>query len=120
MDMRHVTLFSGETKMGSVEHDELTYDGGSYNMSIEDIEGRAEARRVAARADVEEQLMSGKGPIMDRVVDWLLEGRSIDRAIALMTAGKRDESHAFLDASVEYAVEWQIERVADGETWRLG
>lgn len=106
--------------MSTVEHDELVYDGGSYNMSIEDIEGRQEARLLAARADVEEQLMSGKGPIMDAVVDHLLESRSLDHAIALMVAGKRQESHEYLDEAVEKAVEWQIERIADGETWRLG
>jgi hypothetical protein len=118
--MRQVTHFSGETKIGSVEHDERTYDGGSYNLSIEDIEGRAEARRVAARADVEEQLASGKGPLMDAVVDHLLESRALDHAIALMVAGKREEWQTVLDISVEQEVEWLIERVAEGETWRLG
>jgi hypothetical protein len=105
--------------MGTVEHDERGYDGGNYNLSIEDIEGQNAHRLLTARADVEEQLASGKGPIMDRVVDWLLEGLSIDRAVALMVAGKRDEAHSLMDQDVENAVEWQIERVADGETWRL-
>lgn len=106
--------------MSTVEHDERVYDGGSYNLSIEDIEGRAEARRVAARADVEAQLASGKGPLMDAVVDHLLDGKYLDHAIALMVAGKREQSHAYLDIAVENEVEFLIERVAEGETWRLG
>ena len=106
--------------MSTVEHDELRYDGGSYNMSIEDIEGRAEARRIAARADVEEQLATGKGPLMDAVVDHLLDGKYLDHAIALMVAGKREQPHAYLDIAVEQEVEFLIERVAEGETWRLG
>lgn len=106
--------------MGSAEHDELVYDGGSYNLSIEDIEGRNAQRLFAARADVEEQLASGKGPIMEAVVEHLLDGQFLDHAIALMVAGKREESHAYLDEALEDAVEWQIERIADGETWRLG
>jgi hypothetical protein len=106
--------------MSTVEHDERVYDGGSYNISIEDIEGQAEARRLAARADVEEQLMSGKGPIMDAVVDHLLESKTLDHAIALMVAGKREEWQTVLDISVENEIEWLIERIAEGETWRLG
>jgi hypothetical protein len=106
--------------MSTVEHDERVYDGGSYNLSIEDIEGQNAARLFAARADVEEQLASGKGPIMDAVVDHLLEGRILDQAIALMLHGCRIESHEVLDKAVEDAVEWHIERVAEGETWRLG
>lgn len=106
--------------MSTVEHDERVYDGGSYNMSIEDIEGRNAQRLFAARADVEEQLMSGKGPIMDAVVDHLLDGKYLDSAIALMIAGQRDFAHTYLDKAVEDEVEWLIERVADGETWRLG
>jgi hypothetical protein len=106
--------------MSTVEHDERVYDGGSYNLSIEDIEGRNAQRLFAARADVEEQLASGKGPIMDAVVDWLLDGKMLDYSISLLAAGKRDQAHACLDEAIEQAVEWQIERVAEGETWRLG
>jgi hypothetical protein len=106
--------------MSTVEHDERVYDGGSYNLSIEDLEGRAEARKLTARADVEEQLMSGKGPVMDAVVDHLLDGKYLDHAIALMVAGKREEWQTYLDIAVEQEVEWLIERIADGETWRLG
>jgi hypothetical protein len=105
--------------MGSVEHDELVFDGGSYNMSIEDIEGRNAQRLFAARADVEEQLMTEKGPIMDAVIDHLIEGSILNKAIALMVHGYRQESYEVLDKAVEDAVEWQIERVAEGETWRL-
>lgn len=95
--------------MGSVERDELNYDGGSYGASQEQIDMEHADRRRQAREQVEARLAAGHQGTLDQISDMCWQ--DWDVAVMLLTAGNREEAMTRWTEATERA----IERVIDWE-----
>ncbi len=94
--------------MGSVEGDELRYDGGNRGASQEQVDAEHAAARYEARERVETRIENRHQGTLDAIHDDVNE--VWDEVYRLIVKGRRQEAHALLDKAVESAVEDLIER----------
>lgn len=95
--------------MGSIETDELRYDGGNRGATQAQIDMEDADRRREARERVEKRLDDRDQHTLDCVAEqcW----REWDEVVRLLSKGRRQEAHDLLDTAVDSA----IERVIDAE-----
>ncbi len=94
--------------MGSVEMDELRYDGGNRGATQELIDLEDADRRLEARERVEELVDKRDSHALTSIHDSFCN--VCDEVYRLIVKGERAKAHALLDSAVDDAVDAMVGR----------
>lgn len=89
--------------MGSVEGDELRYDGGNFGMTFEEVEAHNEERRERRRADWKLLLEGGSRHALDSLAGYMCD--DWDAVLVLLAKGEDEKAHEAFDKAFERAID---------------